>query len=154
MINLFIFEIASNYLYAFICTLSFGVLFNIRGKKLIATSLGGGLGWIIYLISTNMDISKTGALFVASIVVSVYSEIMARFLKNPVTLFAISAIIPLVPGSGMYYTMYEFIQGNADKALILGIETFFSAGSIACGIILVSSITSLISTKKDKHQRL
>ncbi|WP_428863722.1 threonine/serine exporter family protein [Clostridium sediminicola] len=145
---------ASNYLYAFVCTLSFGVLFNIRGKKLFATSLGGGLGWVVYLILINMDISKVSALFVASIAVSIYSEAMARFLKNPVTLFAISAIIPLVPGSGMYYTMYEFIQGNADKALTLGAETFFSAGAIACGIILVSSVTRLINTKRYKNRRL
>ncbi|MNO98746.1 hypothetical protein D3C76_905000 [compost metagenome] len=65
-------------------------------------------------------------------------------MKTPVTTFVICALIPLVPGGGMYYTMYEVVQGNIDKALSLGLETLASAGALALGIIFVSTLTRLM----------
>jgi len=84
----------------------------------------------------------------ASIIIGIYSEIMARILKSPVTTFAVCAMIPLVPGNGMYYTMYESVNGNAAKALSTGVQTMASAGAIAVGVLLVSSVTKIINSKK------
>jgi uncharacterized membrane protein YjjB (DUF3815 family) len=148
------YKIISNFIYAFICTLGFGIIFNVKGRKVIAASVGGGLGWIVYIMLYDINISKIVSIFLATIVISVYSEIIARIMKQPVTMFAISAIIPLVPGSGMYYTMYEVIQGNNDKASSLGMETFVIACSIASGITLVSSITKLINPKLGRKKRI
>ncbi len=48
-----------NSIYAFFSSLGFGLLFNIKGKNLIFfSSLCGGLGWFIYLFSSNF-ISKS-----------------------------------------------------------------------------------------------
>ena len=73
---------------------------NIRGKNLIIASLGGGVAWFTYLLSGRLQPSIVFSLFLASMVGSIYSEIMARIYKNPVTMFIICAIIPLVPGAG------------------------------------------------------
>jgi uncharacterized membrane protein YjjB (DUF3815 family) len=136
-----------NTIYAICATLSFGVVLNIRGKKLIFSAIGGGIGWFVYLFLINIMASKGFALFIASIAVGVYSEIMARLLKTPVTTFVIAAIIPLVPGNGMYYTMYESIKGEATQSLTTCIQTFSSAGAIAAGLVLISSTTKLIHIK-------
>lgn len=133
-----------NLIYAAITTFAYCIIFNIRGKNLIFGSLGGGLTWIIYLITFKFSNSNNLAFFIASAFSGVYSEVMARLLKTPVTTFVTCTIIPLVPGGGMYYTMYEFVQGNIDKAQTLGIETLSIAGAIAVGILLVSSITRLL----------
>ncbi|SHH14806.1 threonine/serine exporter family protein [Clostridium grantii] len=154
MTTLSFYKIISNFIFAFVSTLSFGILFNVKGNKVIAASIGGGLGWIVYILLYDMNISKIVSIFIATIVISVYSEIIARVMKQPVTMFAISAIIPLVPGSGMYYTMYEVIQGNNEKASLLGMETFVIACSIASGITLVSSITKLINPKLGRKKRI
>lgn len=135
-------------LYAFISSLGFGILFNVRGKNLIIASIGGGLGWLFYLITKSSTGSEIVALFVASIVISVFSEIFARIMKNPVTIFLICALIPLVPGGGMYYTTFEAVQGNVSKSIVLGIQTLFNAASIAVGIILVSTISKIINKLK------
>ncbi|MBL4931119.1 threonine/serine exporter family protein [Clostridium paridis] len=131
-----------------IATFGFGIIFNIKGKNLVFASLGGGLGWLVYKLSLNHSNSATLALFISSIIFSAYSEILARILKSPVTTFIICALIPLVPGGGMYYTMYEIVQGNIDKSLELGLNTLASAGALALGIIFVSSITRIIITPK------
>ena len=48
--------------------------------------------------------------------------------------------VPLVPGAGIYYTAYYFIQGNNALALSNGISTFKVAVALAVGISLVLSI--------------
>jgi uncharacterized membrane protein YjjB (DUF3815 family) len=131
-------------LVSLIATFGFGIIFNIHGKNLIFASLGGGLGWIVYKTALNDGLSLSLSLFLASTIFSSYSEICARILKTPVTTFVICALIPLVPGGGMYYTMYEVVQGNIDKALSLGLETLASAGALALGIIFVSTLTRLM----------
>ncbi|MBU3180793.1 threonine/serine exporter family protein [Clostridium psychrophilum] len=137
-----------NSFYAFLSSLGFGILFNIRGKLLIIASLGGGLAWLTYLISGRLQPSIVFSLFLASMVGSIYSEIMARIYKNPVTMFTICAIIPLVPGGGMYYATLEAVKGNLNVALAKGAETLFSAGAIAVGIVLVASISTIFKKIK------
>lgn len=138
-------------LYALFASLGFGVLFNIKGKNLIFASLGGFLTWYIYLLSLSFESSNLFALFIASFAAGLYSEALARILKSPVTTFSICSIIPLVPGGGMYYTMLESVQGNINKFLSTGLETLSSAGGIAVGILLASSITKVILTiRKNK----
>lgn len=143
-----------NTIYAFIATFSFSILFNIRGKKLIFASIGGGVTWFFYLAVLYAHNSVSLAMFAASVIAGIYSEAMARILKTPVTTFAISSIIPLVPGSGMYYTMFESVQGNANKSLNLGLSTISSAGAIAIGILLASSITKVILYIINKTSRV
>lgn len=139
---------------AFISTFAFGIVFNIKGKNLFFSALCGALGWFIYKFSIKMGSSDTTALFFASVGLSVYSEIFARILKTPVTTFVIAALIPLVPGGGMYYTMVEAITGNVMKSLETGIKTLASAGVLALGIILVSTITkTLIKYNSNKKLR-
>ena len=134
--------------YAFLSSLGFGGLFNIRGKNLIIAAIGGGLSWFTYLLTGKLQSSTVFSLFLASMVGSIYSEIMARIQKNPVTIFIICAIIPLVPGGGMYYTTLEAVKGNFDAALSKGVMTLFSAGAIAIGIVFVSSISTILKKSK------
>ncbi|MDR3596727.1 threonine/serine exporter family protein [Clostridium sp.] len=141
-------------LVAFVASLGFGIIFNIRGKNLIFAAFGGGLSWFFYLFLTKNDISNISSLFISSILFSIYSEICARYLKTPVTTLIICALIPLVPGAGMYYTMYETILGNVSKAVSLGIDTISSAGTLALGVIFVSTITKQVTNLKRVKEKL
>lgn len=145
-----------NSFYAFIATLGFGIIFNIKGRNLFFASLGGAIGWIFYELFLDLGLYNLTALFASSIIFSAYSEILARVLKTPVTTFVICALIPLVPGGGMYYTMLESIQGNIDKSLQTGLNTISQAGALAVGIIVVSSISRFITSAKNyrKNQHL
>lgn len=138
-------------LYSFIATAGFGVLFNIRGKKLFWAALGGGLSWFLYLIIYRVTSSQLLSYFAASIAAGMYSELMARLIKAPVTVFVMCSIIALVPGGGMYYTMSESIQGDVSKSLSLGLETMSIAGAIALGILVSSSVVKLATYNKRKN---
>ena len=128
-------------------------MFNIRGKMVFFASLGGALGWIAYELSAffGNDLSQY---FVATVVIALYAEIMARLHKVPVTVYLIAALIPLVPGSGIYYTMEHFIEGNIDEFLATFVHTIAIAGCLAFGILLVSSLVRLTNRMKlDKHRK-
>lgn len=139
---------------SFIASLGFGIIFNIRGKKPLFAALGGGLSWLCYLFFSRFNISDVLAFFLSSVIFSIYSEICARILKTPVTTIVVCALIPLVPGAGMYYTMYETITGNISGAIELGLTTIANAGSLALGVIFVSTITKQITNLKKVKAKL
>lgn len=139
---------------AFIASLGFGIIFNIRGKNLFFAAIGGGLSWLSYLLLKEFNVRDILSLFISSVIFSIYSEICARFLKTPVTTLVVCALIPLVPGAGMYYTMYETITGNVSSALELGLNTIASAGTLALGVIFVSTITKQVANLKKVKEQL
>ena len=139
-------------IFAFFATLGFGILFNIKGHKLFYAGLGGGISWFISLYCESLGFDTTSSFFITSVIFSIYSEVMARILKTPVTTLIICALIPLVPGGGMYYTMYEAINGNIMESIELGLHTMASAGSLALGIIFVSTLTRLFMSDKRKRE--
>lgn len=138
--------------YSFVATLAFSVLFNIKGKNVWLSALGGGLSWFFYIFSLKFNVSEPLAFFYASVMVAIYSEIMARVRKCPVTTFIICGILPLVPGGGMYYTMLASVEGNVTKSLNTGLSTLTIAGAVAVGVILVSSLTRLITFYYNKKK--
>ena len=140
-------------IYAFIVSLGFGVLFNVRDRNLFFAALGGAVGWFFYSLTLNLSGSNVLAMLIASISISVYAEIFSRILKNPVTLFLVCSLIPLVPGSGMYYTVFEAVKGNVVESLNYGIETISLAGVIAVGIILVSTLSRLMQKLKIRRDQ-
>jgi len=139
---------------AFVASFGFGIIFNIKGKNLIFAAIGGGLSWFCYLYLIQNGISTILSLFISSILFSIYSEICARYLKTPVTTLVVCALIPLVPGAGMYYTMYETILGNIKGAVELGLNTLASAGALALGVIFVSTITKQVTNLKKVKEKL
>ena len=87
------------------------------------------------------------SLFAASLAFSAFSEICARIRKTPVTTFIICALIPLVPGGGMYRMMFHAINHESMMAIQVGMETLGNAGTLALGIVVVSTIMRLLTVR-------
>lgn len=139
-------------IYAFAACAAFSIAFNLRGRNLILASLGGALGWLVYLLCNPLQ-NDILQFFIATLAISIYSEVMARVLKTPVTGYLLVALLPMVPGGGIYYTMEYCIIGNTDMFLETGLHTLGIAGALAMGILLVSSFVRLchiISTTKNR----
>lgn len=139
---------------AILATFGFGILFGLNGKKLFFAGISGGIGWLIYLISLNIKLTEATSFLLSSLAMTLYSEIMARKLKAPAILFLIGGFIPLVPGSGVYYTMYGLIKNDPAMVVQKGIQTLIIAGAITIGILLGSTICQIYYTIKKKRKRL
>ena len=129
---------------SFCASLCFGIIFQVRGRKLLFAGLGGALGWLIYLLAAvpfaDSDIPRY---FFATIGITAFAEWCARVLRSPVSVFLAVALIPLVPGNGIYQTMLFCIQGQSAQALRACIHTVGIASALAMGIVVVSSAVSL-----------
>ena len=140
--------------YSGLACAGFAIVYNIRQpSRIFFSSLGGFLGWATYLASQSLG-NDLLAYFLATIVISIYSEIMARVFRCPVTTFLLISLFPLVPGGGIYYTMEHCINGDTSAFIETGLHTFGVAGSLAVGILLVSSLTRLWSNFRYRHSRL
>jgi len=131
---------------AFLGSLGFAVLYNIRGKKLIFSAIGGLLSWVVYVVASNYGFNEITKYFFAGLAVSIYSIICTRTLKAPLTVFLTPGIIPLVPGSGLYYTMSYGLNGQLDLFLQRGLLTVSVSVAIASGIMVASSLNRIFTT--------
>lgn len=127
----------------FAATFGFCILMNVPKENLIAASVIGGAGWVAYQLTQNA-LGMLGAMFIASCVVGLASDICSRIFKQASTVFTIPGIIPLLPGSGIYYTMLALISGNLGEAATLGAQTLFSAGAIAIGLLAIGSAINIL----------
>lgn len=124
----------------FFATYGFGYLFHIRSKKLLYASLGGMLGGLVFYLCNWYGMHYFLVNLFTALVLSLYSEIMSRYLKCPVTILLISEIICFVPGGLMYRSMEELIKSNSALSLQYGIEVLGSAVALAIGIMLATSL--------------
>lgn len=135
--------------------LGFALIAHVKLKHLGAATLGGLLSWAIYLWVIALTNSVFFASLISAMMVYVWSEIMARVMKAPVTIFLVPGILPLLPGSFLYYAMLALLnhqdsvfrqQANTTIAVTLG---------IACGVVSASIVVSyFIKTMEHlKHKK-
>lgn len=134
----------------FVGSIGFGVLFNVRGKKLLMASLGGLISWSLFLLLSVFINNEPLNYFIVALVISVYSEFMARKLKSPTTCFITISLIPLIPGGSLYYTMAYAFQSDIEKFAGKGIYTLSLAAALALGVIVSTTITRVLNNKKRK----
>lgn len=70
---------------------------------------------------------------------------MSKYLKTTATIMLIPALIPLVPGSGIYFTMASLVQGNYQESFTLGMETLFITVAITVGIVLITTLAQILN---------
>ena len=137
---------------ALLATIFIAILFQVPKRNVVLTALGGGLGCLINELCLLAGLSDFFSIFLASLTLAMYSEIMARVRKTTVPTFLISGLFPLVPGAGMYYTMLAIVHHELDNALSTGINTLSTAALMALGILFVSTLSRLIFRQKQSSR--
>ena len=127
-------ELTAQFFLAAAGTLSFAILFACPRRCLPYCALVGAVGWLWYEL---LGADAATASLLAVIPLTILTRVFAITQKTPVTVFLLTGIFPLVPGAGIYYTAYYFIQNENALALAKGISTFKIAVALAIGISLV-----------------
>lgn len=123
---------------SFMGTLGFGVLLNAPKKSLFACSLLGALGYCIYWLLLQLGVPEAGSMLVGALVASIVAQIAARKMQMIVTIFVTMAIIPLVPGRGLYRCMSFLAQGQNSLGAREGVIAMINILMIALGISIGS----------------
>ena len=126
-------------------SLGFSLVFNLGKKHLIPAALGGFIAWGVYLLC--MSVSWMGVLMstiAASLVSQIYSEVLARIYKAPTTVFAIPAVVPLIPGGSLYNTMYAAVIKDWVQFRYYGVQTLLGTLGISIGLSFVAGILYIV----------
>ena len=128
-----------NLLLASTGSLAFAILYNVPRKFYLCAAFTGMAGWCCYYLIVPFTDTAVASFFGAVGVVLV-SRIFAVWKKCPITVFLISGIFPLVPGAGVYYTMYYLVSNELTLAAIKGLESLKIAFGIVLGIVFIVTI--------------
>ena len=129
---------------AFLGTLGFSALFGAPRRYYIACGLVGMIGWMSYIF--------TDSILVASLIIAVMSHVFAVIQRCPVTIFIICGIIPLVPGGGLFWTLYYMLTSRLRLAFEAGTGALRATIAIAGGIIIGAAIFDRLLKKKKQHK--
>ena len=132
--------------------LGIAVIFDVPPKKLLWAMVGSIISCVLMLIGDKYGLDPLITNMIATAVPCVYCEIMARVLKTPTTIFMIPSLLPLVPGSRLYYTMFYLFSG--EQALFL--ENMLVAVKICTGIaVAIIVVTGAVRwIEAAKRQRM
>lgn len=138
------------FILAFIGSIAPAIAINIEKRLLLWAGLGGALGFCVALAFNPYSLSLSiGQIFVGTMVVGIYSELMAKHLKAPSTVFCAPGIFPFVPGIAAYQTMRSLVDNNIQEAAVHALNTILKAFTIAFGIMIVTAVFRYI--RKIKH---
>ena len=137
-------EIFTEYALPCLCAaagcVGFTLVFNILGPGKLIAGFGGALGWLVYLLGGETIL----AAFFAAMAISLFSEVMARIRRCPVTGYQLVALLPLVPGGGIYDAMGYCLEGDTERFLSALLDTLGMAAALAVGVILASSLVRAV----------
>lgn len=119
---------------------AFGWLLGQPKRTMLYTSLIGLNGYVLFLLMGQ----NAMAYFISSLVVGLLCELTARVTRMATTLFLVSAIIPLVPGLGLYRAVMYLAGDNYAMALSTGVETVTGIGAIALSLTISNMVFSNI----------
>lgn len=125
----------------FIGVVGFALVLEVQKKYLVYCGIAGTIGWAAYLLAQQF--LPMGSVFLSSFCIALLSQVFARKLRCPVTVFLIPGIYPSVPGAGIYRTVYYIIVGENSLAGHYLLETLSTAGMIALGIYIVDILWKL-----------
>ena len=134
-----------HFIFAGLATCGFAIFFNVQPKLLLWTAPIGALGWLVYVLGVFNYENPMIYSFTAAAVISLCSEILARRLKQPAILFVIPGILPLVPGVGLYQTVYSIMFKKYGLAATIGTKSVIVSIGIALGILVVASLSRVFN---------
>ncbi len=86
---------------------------------------------------------------------TILSELAARWQKMPATVFVTTAIIPIVPGIGLYQTMLKIVEQKVeqkyDQAAALGSSTLSAIGLMALALALSTLLVPSLHRLTRRH---
>lgn len=132
---------------ALVGSLGFAALFNLHGKKLIVSALGGLGAWTVYLALNSVLTNANLSALITCALITLHSEFLARKMRAPAIIFMVVATIPLIPGAGLYRTAGALMTGNWQGVAENGLPTLLFAASMSAGIALVSLLFRIFARR-------
>lgn len=126
----------------FLGAAGFGALLHAPKKGILWGAVIGSVGYTAYWLIFHLTGSELPAMFVGALLAAVLGQLAARKLHMISTVFVTIAILPLVPGIGLYRAMSAMGQGD----MMTGASTAVHAMSLILMIVMGTGIGSALSS--------
>ncbi len=136
-----------------VATVGFCIVFNLHGPGIGFCLIGTALSWGTYSFCELLGASEIMGYLVAAALSAIFAETMARIRRYPSTPYLIMALLPLIPGSAIYYSMVHAVAGEMDQFIDRISYTAALAGTLAVGILLASTLFRLLTVAKMHRQK-
>lgn len=123
----------------FIGATAFSIAFRVAPLDLPGAITAGILAWSTDVI-VNPTLGGPTAAFIGALVVGLFANAVARFRERPAQVFLLSGIVMLVPGTLGFLSMEQLLSGQLTTGGAGSIQTLFSAGGLAIGILVADGI--------------
>lgn len=139
-------------IFSVVACAGFVIIFNIHGYGNLLCALGGGLTWAVFCIVKALGGEVLLCYFLSTVAAAIFAEVMARVRKYPAISYLITSLLPLIPGSGIYYAAQSAMQGDSAGFVSHSTQTLAITGVMAVGILLVVTLTKTPGIRKLRHQ--
>ena len=119
---------------AFFGTVGFAMLVHIPKRAWLVSGLVAVFSYLLYWGLLHLGLSDPASIFLGALFGSLTAQLCARKMKIISTVFLISAIVPVVPGLGLYRMMSYLGQGQLAEGGDQGIRAMMTIGMIALGL--------------------
>lgn len=122
--------------FSFAASVCIAYVFRAPRRSVLPAALIAAAGYLLFAVICEYTDSHIVAYFTGTLIISLLSELMARLLKMPATVFMTTAIIPLVPGADLYNAMRLLLEGRYAQAGETGAAVMLSIGAMAMAVAI------------------
>ena len=125
---------------AFVGTVGFAMLVHVPKRSWLPSGVIAALSYLVYWLLIRAGLPDPMSIFIGSLFGSLTGQLCARKMKMIGTVFLMSAIVPVVPGLGLYRMMAYLGQGHTAAGVDLGIQAMITITMITLGMSMGSFI--------------
>ncbi|WP_394206025.1 threonine/serine exporter family protein [Shewanella waksmanii] len=132
-------------IFSAIPAVGFAMVFNVPRRYLGYCALAGALGHSCRTLLMHFNLPIEWSTFIAAALVSLLTIQFAKRHLAPPLMYAVAAIIPMVPGTYAFNTVIALVQLSTlpaittellDSVVSNGLKTVFILGALAVGLAL------------------
>ena len=133
---------------AFFGAVGFDMLVRVPRRAWLPAGLIASLVYLVYWLLPLAGVSEYLAVFCGSLLGSVLGHFSARKMKIINTVYLMSAIVPVVPGLGLYRMMASLGQGQTAQGANQGIQAMIIVAMTALGLVMGGFLDRLVHEKR------
>ena len=119
---------------SFFGAVGFAMLVHVPRRSWLVSGLVASFSYLLYWALTLLGLPDPVSIFLGSLAGGLAGLLCARLMKIIGTVFLMSAIVPVVPGLGLYRMMAALGQGQLSAGAELGIRAMITVAMIALGV--------------------
>lgn len=137
---------------SFVGTFGFAIFMHAPKRAWLPASAIGGAAYTLYWALLQFSMYEPMAMFLAALVGSMLGQYCARRMQMIASIFVLLAMIPLVPGLGLYRCMSYLAQELYGAGADAGVRAMVDIVMIALGLAMGSFIFRLIANRPHLHK--